>query len=299
MRSHGIATGETMLYLATRDGGVAKVKVRDTGTTEATRKDLAEVGALDDAIVIALRQERAPTKRYSAGDFTGDVRTLEGRHALHLLRTRAAQLVHSLATAPSNSGVGAFLMHLLLTVPVAFGGAVSLPNVVDVVQVALRDYVASRSIGRVYGPHGQPSEAAPVETPWPHGLLKPDEVPRAMLAELGRGSAWTWGEALRAPTADEERRLRAELDPALWARTVEGAIAGRAEVRSQDVYDALFAVGLIASPTPNAEQRGRVSDALFRSGFTKVQAKSDTRTRHWVWRRPARAAAAAPALETA
>jgi len=287
MRSHGIPTGDTTLHLATREGDVATIRVRDVGMTGATRAELAAVGALDDAIVRALRQSRRPSKRYDASAFVGDARTVEGRHALQLLRARAAELVGQLAVAPANSAAGGYLMHLLFTLPAAYGGNVSLPNCVDAVQVALRDYVASQGRGRVYGRNGTVSDVASNDTAWPHGLPTPDTVPRAMLAELGHGSCWVWGEAYRPPSTDEERRLRAELDPALWERTIGAALADRAEVRSQDVYDALFAVALIASPTPNAEQRGRVSDLLTRAGYSRAQETDADGKRARVWRKAA------------
>ncbi len=274
-----------------RDGGVEVTPwcIRGVGSVEMTRKDRESVLPLPDEIVIRLRRqrERETGKSYSAADFKGDARTLDGRHALRLCRERAARLVREMATAPAHSEVAAYLHHLVLTVAVGFGGRVSLPNVVAAVQSALTDYASAGPAGRVrvHVEQGRLADAPAESLGWPVGLMRPEAVPQAMLRELAKGSAWRWDEAWTPPSPDEGRRLTMEIDPGAWDRTVAQAVEGRDSIRSQDVYDALFAAGLLASDTPNAEQRGRCSATLKAMGFERSEGTDADGKRFRVWRR--------------
>jgi hypothetical protein len=266
---------------------VSMARVRFAGSAEMTRAEREQAAPLPDDVITRLREQRAREagdRRYTAADFVGDARTLDGRHALIQFRAHAATLVHALAASPSRE-IGAYLTHLLLSLPVAYGGRLSLLNAVDGVQQALRDHVAAGSWGRTYDRTGRISDLRQTERPWPPTLMTPDTVAPAMLRELANGSAWKCGEALTDPSPADAKALRLELDPRLWDTTIAKAIEGKTEVRSQELYDLLHAEGLIETPTPSPEQRGRVSAALESMGFVKAEGRHPDGNRARVWRR--------------
>jgi hypothetical protein len=191
-------------------------------------------------------------------------------------------LVREVATSPRH--VAAYLWHLVWTLPIGFKGAVSMVNALGATQDALREYAASTSRGRVYGRHWKPSERAALDAPGPRPT--PDAVGPAMKQELARGSYWRPGEAYTEPTLADVQRLRLELDPNVFDRTVEAFVEGRGELRSPDVHAHLYGHALVDSATPNARERGRVSALLDRAGFVQVEIKAEGK-RARVWRRPA------------
>jgi hypothetical protein len=295
-KSAGLPIGdhEISIPYRQRDGetAVADAFITANGNAKMTRNARAAVGDLSDEIVRRLRELRKLTiaeAQYNEGHFTRDARTLEGRHALQQMRSHAYALVVRLAVAPRGD-LAAWVTHLLLTLPVAYGGRVNLDNAIDAVQTALRDYVSVATRGHTHAyshPGGRTIRAPLNDTAWPMGLMHPDTVPAAMLRELAKGSPWLWGEAYRAPTPAETQRLRVEIEPNLWDTTVAKAIDGRTDLRSQEIYEALRAEGLIASDTPNAEQRGRVSAALLAAGFARTEGIDAEGKRFRAWQRRA------------
>jgi hypothetical protein len=150
----------------------------------------------------------------------------------------------------------------------------------------------------VYGSKGKAGEVAPTDRPWPSSVPKPDTIPRALLAELAKGSAWRWGECLRPPSPEEEHAIRLALDPGAFERVIADAVGDATEVRSRTLYDLLFAEGMSSSATPAPAERARVSAALERLGFVRGEGTDDGGRRCRVWRLAA-PAAAAPAPEAA
>jgi hypothetical protein len=112
-------------------------------------------------------------------------------------------------------------------------------------------------------------------------------VPQAMVRELAGGSLWRWDESWIPPTPADARRLRAEIEPSLFETVVARVAENKTELRSADVYRELHAEGVIASETPNAEQRGRVSAALRSLAFAKAEGTDANGNRFRVWRREA------------
>jgi len=204
--------------------------------------------------------------------------------------------VHALASHTSRSDLAAYTGELLLTLAVAYGGEVGLTNAIDSVQEALRAFVRTSSRTRTYERNNRVS-AEVTSGVWPTGLIGPDAIPRTMLAELAKGSAWKFGECLRPPSPDEERAIRLALDPGAFERVIADAVGDATETRSRALYDRLFAEGMSTGATPAPAERARVSAALEALGFVRGEGTDDGR-RCRVWRRAA-PAAAAPAPEAA
>ena len=303
-RAGGLPIGDVSIPVVFRgaDGEVSVIvaRVRSTGTAMLTRRERDGAACMPDEIARRLREVRAREagpRRYSAGDFTGDARSVEGRAALVAFRAHAAGLVHALANATAHSELAAYTYSLLLSLGVAYGPAVSLTNQIDSLQEALRSFVRTSAQGRVYGSKGRAGEVAPTDRPWPSSVPKPDTIPRALLAELAKGSAWRWGECLRPPTAEEERAIRLALDPGAFERVIADAAGDATEIRSRALYDRLFAEGMSSSATPAPAERARVSAALEALGFVRGEGTDEGR-RCRVYRRAA-SAAAPPAPEAA
>ena len=271
--------------------------ITDVATVKMTRKERDDVATIPDAAVEAIWYQRkalAGDKHYGPLDFQGDSRSVEGRHAWQKYQATATDLIRALAVAERGQAA-AFLQHLLLTLPVGFGGRVSIQNSISGIQDALVGYVAISTRRRVYGLHNNVYDA-PTTGAWPHGLMTPDSVPGAMLRALAEGSAWQWDEAYQPPSADDTRRLALELNPNIWEATVAAATTGKDEVRTEEVYSALQAAGLVASTVPSPVQRAMVSAQLEELGFRHVEVRSASamsrvigavtgKTRYRAWRR--------------
>jgi hypothetical protein len=135
---------------------------------------------------------------------------------------------------------------------VAYGPEVSIPNQIDSLQATIRAF------------------------PRPTAYAV-DTIPRAVIAELAKGSAWRFGECVPDP-------VPAERDPGDFDRVVADAVGDASEVRSREVYDCLHAEGIIANATPSPADRARVSAALGALGFVQGEATLDG-VRGRVWRR--------------
>jgi hypothetical protein len=271
-------------YRAGSGWAVARCLVRGAGTVELTRAQRSAAETIPDELVDALREERLRSPRPHSDPLPVDpnpTRTVDGKHALTLMRARCAQLVHGLASA-SYGPLAVYLHSLLMTIGVAFNGSVSPSWTVDAVQNALRDYATQRG--------WKPQDDAA----WPLGLPRPESVPVAMVNALREGSPWIAGEGWVPPTEAERRQLQAELTPEIWDQVIAQTVEGRDEIKSQDVYDALHAAGLIGSVTPSAEQRGRISGHIEALGYEQSEKKS-LLGRSRVWRRAAVESAATQA----
>jgi len=291
----------TDVPIAFRDGGELRVclaRVRSEGTAKMTRAERDAATCLPDEIAFCLQQVRQRTagpRRYSAADFTGDARSVTGRAALVAFRAHAERLIHALASHTSRSALAVYTSELLMSLPVAFGGEVSLTNAIDSIQEALRSFVRSRTT-RTYGIQGRIFDGP--EPTWPTNLIAPDAIPREVLKALARGSAWKWGELLRPPSPEQEREIRLALDPQAFERVIVDAVGDALEVRSAALYDRLHAENLTAGATPSPAERARVRVALEALGFARAEGADPDGRRCRVWRRPARAATArAPEVE--
>jgi hypothetical protein len=71
----------------------------------------------------------------------------------------------------------------------------------------------------------------------------------------------------------------------MFDRIAQSVAKVRDLFRSQVVYDALHAEGLIASPTPSPEQRGKVSAALEALGFRETEGTDADGNRQRQWAR--------------
>jgi len=251
---------------------------------------------LPDEIASALyraRRREAGTRRYQASDFTGDPRSAEGRLALLAYRTRCAGLVDALAAQRNRTALAAWVGESLMTLPVAFGGRVSLVNAIDSIQEALRSHVRLASRTRTYGANQKVSPEVTSEI-WPTGLIAPDAVPRTVLAELAKGSPWKFGELLAPPTPEQEREIRLALDPQAFERVIVDAVGDGTEVRSAALYDRLHAENLTGGATPSPAERARVRVALEALGFARAEGVDPDGRRCRVWRRPPKVATPAP-----
>jgi hypothetical protein len=291
-RSGALPIGDVTAPIPFLEGGdlrVALARIRSTGVATMTRAERDQSPYLPDELATALRQVRrreGGARRYSAADFTGgDARTVQGRAALLAFGAHASALVQAVAASSTQrTALAAYTSELLLTLVVAYAPEVSLVNAVAAIQDALRSYVATRTT-TVMGIHRR-SAAAPSGT-WPSYLIAPDAIPKAVPAALGQGSPWRFGEALRAPTAAEERAIKLQIDPGAFERAVGEAVGDAVEIRSIDVYTALHAANLVSSATPAPAERTRVRAVLEAMGFTGVVGTDDEGRQRRVWRRVA------------
>jgi hypothetical protein len=258
-RAAGLPIGDVEVPFPFRaqDGlSIAMARLRSTGVAIITRKEMDGAGCLPDELADGLRRVRvkaAGVRRYSTEDFaSADARSASGRAALAAFRTHAATLFHAVANTVARSELAAYTWHLLLSLGVAYGPEISITNQIAALQATIQAF------------------------PRPTGYAV-DTIPRAVIAELAKGSAWRFGECVPDP-------VPAERDPGDFDRVVADAVGDASEVRSREVYDCLHAEGIIANATPSPADRARVSAALGALGFVQGEATLDG-VRGRVWRR--------------
>jgi hypothetical protein len=213
------------------------------------------------------------SRSYSADEFKY-VRpnTVPARFALDQLRARAGQLAAIRKTFfVTGSALASLSWNALCSLAVAFGGKVGHAQAVGAIQDALE------------------SEGLPT-----------DGIDAEVRRELVKGSAWSFGQCIREPNADELRYLKTVLQPDILSKTLAAFLADKTETTFPAVAEHLRAAGLIAAGKENIAENREVSGALVAAGWVqRTLGPRDRRYRAWVspsWTPPPPARPALPVV---